>query len=113
MNCAWVQDHLLLYLAGELEPGQSASLIRHLERCQACAVMADKLAETAGQAEAALQTNVEAPAGLDARVMEVVRGLPAPRRSWRASFPRWPVLPRLALGATVLCLVVAGYFAGR
>jgi len=30
MNCAWVQERLLLYLAGELDPPRTARLIRHL-----------------------------------------------------------------------------------
>ena len=113
MNCAWVQERLLLYLAGELDPPRTARLIRHLERCPSCAAMAERLAETAGQVEAALPTAIEAPATLDARVMEIVRGLPAPRRSWPALLPRRKVLHRLALGSAVLALMIASFFAGH
>jgi anti-sigma factor RsiW len=113
MNCAWVKERLLLYLAGELEPGQTARLVRHLERCTPCHTMMESLAETAGRMEAALPTPIEPPATLDARVMEIVRGLPAPRRSWPGLLPRQRVLHRLALGAAALCLMTASFFAGR
>src|SRR5260370_40876888 len=110
MNCAWVKERLLLYLAGELEPGQTARLVRHLERCTPCHTMMESLAETAGRVEAALPTTIEPPATLDARVMEIVRGLPAPRRSWPGLLPRQRVLHRLAFGTVVLALMVASFF---
>jgi anti-sigma factor RsiW len=113
MNCAWVQERLLLYLAGELDPPQTARLLRHLEHCPSCTATAERLGETAGQVEAALPTAIEAPATLDARVMEVVRNLPAPRRAWPILFPRRPMLHRLALGSAVLTLMIASFFAGH
>ena len=88
MNCAWVQERLLLHLAGELDPQQRDGIDRHLERCPRCAAMAEALAETQEQLETALPTAVEAPLSLDARVMEAVRRLPPPRPSWRLAFPR-------------------------
>jgi anti-sigma factor RsiW len=112
MRCGWVQDRLLLYLSGELGPRQAARLVRHLEQCTACAALAEELAETQEKMEAVLRTQVAAPAALDARVMEVVRGLPVPRRSWDALFPRWRWDQGLALIAAALCLVVAGFSAG-
>lgn len=113
MNCAWVQERLLLYLVGELDPSQTPRLIRHLECCPTCTAMAEQLSETAGQVEAALPTAIEAPARLDARVMEAVRGLPAPRRSWPALLPRRRALHRLSLGSAVLALMVASFFTGH
>jgi anti-sigma factor RsiW len=104
---------LLLYLAGELEPSQTARLMRHLERCSTCTAAAEQLSETAARVEAALPTTIEAPATLDARVMEAVRGLPAPRRPWTALFPRPRLLHRLALGSAVLALMIASFFMGR
>src|SRR5438270_5445967 len=88
MNCAWVQERLLLYQAGELGSEQRDAVARHLERCPRCAAMAEALIETGEQLETALPTAVEAPASLDARVMDAVRRLPPPRRSWRFAFPR-------------------------
>jgi anti-sigma factor RsiW len=96
-----------------LDPSQTARLLRHLERCPGCTVVAERLSETAGQVEAALPTAIEAPARLDARVMETVRGLPAPRRAWTAMFPRRRVLHRLSLGSAVLALMIASFFTGR
>jgi anti-sigma factor RsiW len=113
MNCAWVRERMLLYLAGELDPPQAARLIRHLESCAACAAMAERLAETAGQVEAALPTTIEPPERLDARVMEVVRGLPAPRRPWPVPFPRQRIMHRLALAGAALSLMVVSFSAGR
>jgi anti-sigma factor RsiW len=113
MRCAWVQERLLLYLAGELEPGQAPRLLRHLERCAACVAMAEQLAETGARLETALPTTLEAPATLHDRVMDVVRGSPAPRRSWPAFFPRPRVLHRLAHGAAVLGLMATAFFGGR
>src|ERR1051326_152064 len=84
MNCAWVQERLPLYLAGELEPAQRSRLTRHLEQCAACTAMAEQLAETQEQMESALSTPIEAPASLDARVMAAVRSMPAPRPAWGA-----------------------------
>jgi anti-sigma factor RsiW len=63
--------------------------------------------------EAALPTPIEPPATLDARVMEIVRGLPAPRRSWPGLLPRQRVLHRLAFGTGVLALMVVSFFAGH
>lgn len=113
MNCAGVQERLLLYLAGELEASQAAPLLRHLERCPACSRMAERLSETTEQVEAVLPTAIEAPATLDARVMEAVRQLPAPRRPWTGLLPRRQTLSRLALAATLLMLVTASFFTGR
>src|SRR5260370_14355843 len=113
MNCAWVKERLLLYLAGELEPGQTARLVRHLERCTPCHTMMESLAETAGRGEAALPTPIEPPATLDARVMEIVRGLPAPRRPWPGLLPPPPVLHPLALRTLRLALTVASLLAGH
>src|SRR5438477_13157807 len=113
MNCARVRERMLLYLAGELEPPQTVRLIRHLERCPACAAMVERLAETAGQVEVALQAAVQAPATLDARVMDTIRQLPAPRRPWPALFPRPRVFHRLALSSAVAALLVVSFVAGR
>lgn len=113
MNCGWVQERLLLYLGGELEPAQTARLLRHLEHCPSCMAMAEKLSETAAQVEAALPTTIEAPDRLDARVMEVVRGLPAPRRFRPILLPHRLALRRLAFGAVMLGLMAASFFAGH
>jgi anti-sigma factor RsiW len=112
MNCAWVRERLLQYLVGELAPQQRVGLARHLERCARCAALAEQLAETQEQVEAALPTPVEAPASLDARVMDAVRRLPSPRASWRLTFPRARVRQRLALASATFCLMIASFAAG-
>ncbi len=113
MRCAWVQDRLVLYLAGELGPQETARLLRHLETCAACTTLAESLADTQEDMEAAMRTDLEAPPTLDARVMEAVRALPTPRRSWRVLVPQWDGRLRLALAGAALCLIVGGFFAGR
>jgi anti-sigma factor RsiW len=113
MNCAWVQERLLLYLAGELAPHQRARLARHLEQCARCAARAEQLAETQEQVETALPTSIEAPPSLDARVMEAVRRLPPPRSSWRLTFPRAGMRQRLGLASAALCLMIASFTAGN
>src|SRR5205814_8372910 len=87
MKCAWIQERLLLYLEGELRGWQAAQVQRHLERCDRCAEHAAMLAAAESQAEAALRVDHEAPAALDARVMEAVRRLPVPRRSCLPALP--------------------------
>src|SRR5262249_2598676 len=111
MRCAWVQERLLLYLDGELPPREAAGLVRHLERCAACTAQAESLAERQAPGDTSLATAIEAPAALDARVMEAVRGLPAPRRPWGAPLQRgW--LPRLAWVPAAVCLLMVGFYAG-
>ena len=69
MRCARVQDRLLLYLAGELEPREEEALRRHVESCSHCSAVAAELAETQELVASALRTTVTAPASLHARVM--------------------------------------------
>jgi len=113
MNCAWVQERLLLYQAGELGAEPREQITRHLERCPRCTAMAEALAETQEQVETALPTIVEAPASLDERVMAAVRSLPPPRRLPR--FAPWGagMQPRLALVAAACCLMLASFGAGE
>jgi anti-sigma factor RsiW len=113
MRCGWVQERLMLYLAGELRTQETARLLRHLDGCAACAAQVEALAETQERVEVAVRTDIEAPDRLVARVMESVRTLPAPRRSWRVLFPRWEWRPRLALASGALCLLLIGFAAGR
>jgi anti-sigma factor RsiW len=112
MNCAGVQERLLLYLAGELAPSERAGVARHLEQCARCAARAEQLAETQEWVEAALGAHVEAPSALDARVMEAVRRLPIPRPPRRLSWPRVSVRPGLASLSAVLCVGIAAFAAG-
>lgn len=112
MNCARVQEQLLLYLAGELTLEQKEAVARHLERCAPCAALAEGLSETGERVAAALPPIGEAPAALDARVMEAVRRLPAPRRPWQTLLPRRGLRQRLALTAAAACLLLAGFGTG-
>jgi anti-sigma factor (TIGR02949 family) len=113
MNCAWARDRLLLYLAGELEPREAEVLREHLESCARCAAEAEALAETEARVTRVLRSAVKAPTTLDARVMEVVRHLPPPRRSWLGLWVPWRVRRRVVALSAALSLVVAGYFVGH
>jgi anti-sigma factor RsiW len=113
MKCTWVQEHLVLYLAGELAAPETAQILEHLEMCAECMAQAEALAETQARLEAAIHTTVEAPTTLEARVMEVVRALPAPQRPWFRVLPRWGWRPSLALASAALCLLGLGFVIGR
>jgi anti-sigma factor RsiW len=89
-----------------------AGLHRHLENCAPCAALAEALAETQEQVGSALPTDQEAPASLDARVMEAVRGLPARRPTWNPFSPWGGARVRFAFAAAALGLVLLGFLAG-
>src|SRR5205823_7789806 len=113
MKCARVQDRLLLYLAGELEPREEGALRSHLESCPGCAAVAAELAETQELVTSALRTAVNAPATLQARVMAAARREPARRRRWAAFPPLWSWKQRFAATAVALCLLIGGYGLGH
>ena len=71
MRCAWVQDRLLLYLARELGAQEAEQVRAHLQKCALCAVQAEQLTEIQERVDIVLQTQAEAPARLEGRVMEV------------------------------------------
>jgi len=112
MRCVWAQERLLLYLAGELSPRETALLLRHLEGCEACTVLAEELAETQARVESSLQTDMEAPATLEASIMKAVREEPARRKPWRVSLPHGGWGWSLQWAAAALCLLVAGFALG-
>lgn len=113
MKCAWVQEHLVLYLAGELAAPETARILEHLETCANCMAEAEALAETQARLEAVIHTTVEAPSTLEARVMEAVSALPAPQQPGFRFLPRWGWRPSLALAGAALCLLGVGFFIGR
>jgi anti-sigma factor RsiW len=112
MNCGRVQERLLLYLAGELDPRERTGVAQHLEQCARCTALAEKLADTQEWVQAALATSVEASPALDARVMEAVRRLPIPRPPRHLALPRMRVRQRLALVSAVVCVGIAAFMAG-
>ena len=75
VTCRWVQDRLLIYLAGELDSRLAVKVVRHLERCGRCTRVAEELAEAQEMVEGALRTGsiIVAPPTLDERVMAAVR----------------------------------------
>jgi len=81
MRCAKVQDRLVLYLAGEVSPGEAARIIDHVSRCSGCMALAEDLAATQEQLVSVLRAKIEAPASLDARVMAAVRDLTANQKA--------------------------------
>jgi anti-sigma factor RsiW len=117
VRCAHVQDRLALYLAGELSQREKARVIAHLERCAACAALAEELAAAQERVTAAWSADVEPPATLDARVMAAVRALP-PQEPFRLnrlnrlnlaalnSWLPWGQWPRSVPMAALACLLV-------
>ncbi len=112
MKCRQVRARLLLFQEGELEPRESAQVRDHLRDCPRCGALAEALAETQDQVEAALSTAMAAPPTLEARVMATVRRLPERRLQWPAFAPPWSWQRRLATVGAALCLVPAGFLAG-
>jgi len=113
MKCRHVQARLPLFLGGELEPREAAALREHLRDCPHCGALAEALAETQEQVETVLCTAIPAPPTLEARVMATVRRLPARRLQWPAFTPPWSWQRRLVTAGAALCLVLAGFVAGR
>jgi len=74
--------------------------------------VAEQLAETQEQVDAALPTAIEAPPSLDARVMEAVRGCRPRGRQDASPFPRASVRQRLSLATAAFGLMVASFAAG-
>src|SRR5581483_9782987 len=112
MKCAWAQEQLLLYLAGELEPQITTKLLQHLEQCGQCAAMAERLAEMQAKVEASLQPSLQASASLDARIMDAVRSLPARKQIW-PELPDRTWFRRVSVVLTAACLLAIGFFLGR
>jgi len=113
MRCVRVQERLVLYLAGELTPRENSRLIGHIERCAACAALAEDLAATQERVESAWRTDVEPPATLDARVMAAVRALPPRQPSALARLPHWILQPRYAVAGALACLLLIGLLVWR
>ena len=123
INCEWVQERILLYGTEDLAAQEAQSVRRHLSHCASCAAAAQNLVDTAELVQNALQTTLEAPPTLQARVMSSVRATPqelARKTPARSSFkerflsffnaPRRA--PRLAMAAAALLIAVAGYSVG-
>jgi anti-sigma factor RsiW len=106
MRCAWVQERLLLYLARELGAQEAEQIRAHLQKCAVCAGQAEEFTKLQESVDSVLQTQAEAPARLEARVMEAVRALPAPRSSWLVRLFLPERRPRLVLAAGALSLLL-------
>lgn len=115
MRCHWVQERLLIYLAGEMDAREAAKLCRHLEKCAHCTTMAEALAETQETVEGVLRPPVATPPMLHARVMDAVEALPPRARcfSWPAFWPAFAGRQRLALASAALCFLVVGFLLGH
>jgi anti-sigma factor RsiW len=107
LTCRWVQDRVLVYLAGELDPVDSGRVWQHLERCTRCAGALEALAEAQDLVEGSLPTSVRAPERLQDQVMNTVRRQQAARASAGAGLRR-----RLSLAGAALGLLGAGYVGG-
>jgi anti-sigma factor RsiW len=114
MKCTRVQDRLLLYLAAELSPRETAGIINHVARCADCTAVAEELARTQERLVAALQTKIDAPTSLDARVMAALRELPVNQPLFNGFRPhvRRPLVYAASL-CFVIFIVLAGTIWGR
>lgn len=114
ITCRWVQDRLLIYLAGELDARLAAKLVRHLEKCGRCTRVAEELSEARETVEGAIHSlpPVATPATLEGRVLKAVRDLPPPQKRvgwWTASL--WgtnPPIRRTVAAAIALTVAFAG-----
>ena len=111
MNCNAVQDRLLLRQAGELPPGESGALDRHLERCPHCRRALQELTDIQAAVDKALPMQMQAPETLDFRVMGAIRQLSKPRFRWSYRI-RVSILKYLAPTAAALFLLLSGYGLG-
>jgi len=110
MTCRWVQDRLILYLAGEASQRDAAKVVRHLERCSACMSAAEALAEAQEAVANAVRTSVVPPSTLDQRAMAQVRSESLGRHWARARSPIG--LPRLVAACASACLLVLAFWSG-
>ena len=113
MNCTLVQERLLLYLAGELNQKEAASVVTHLARCAACSSLLEETAESRDMLREAVRTMVEPPASLDARILERVQSLPRRHFPWPVQNARWSGKRVFALSACAVLLLLLGYQWGR
>lgn len=121
MNCARIEQQLLLYLENELPPAEWQRVNLHLERCDRCAAEMEALLQTQEVVDGTLRVAASAPPALDGRVMAAVRELPVRHGRWIAlpsSFgARWRkptrTVLRTATAAAVLILAAGGFLAGR
>ena len=113
MKCEWVQERLLLYLAEELEPKESARVVTHMERCDACTSVLEELAESRDTLREAVRTTALPSESLGARIMQSVQASPRRLISWPVQLPVWRTREALAFAACALILVLSGYQWGR
>ncbi len=107
MTCDEVDARLTAWTDGTLDAEECARVAHHLERCEACASLANDLASIAAAARAL--PDLEAPAArlwdgiarrIETPVVALSAVLPAPRTPWRAGW--------LVAAAAALVLVTAG-----
>jgi len=113
MNCKWVQDRMLLYLADELEGREAARIGSHLERCEVCAALLEEFAESRDTLRDAVRTTVQPPASLDAHILETVQALPRRRFPWTVRLPDWNKKSVLSLVTGAALLLLIGFLWGH
>lgn len=113
MRCNWVQDRLLLFLAAELGNSETARVVSHLERCEACSALLDEISESQGSLRDAVSTTATPPESLDARIMERVESLPLRRFPWPVQMQIWDRRSILAFSACGAVLLLIGFQWGR
>jgi anti-sigma factor RsiW len=103
MNCDRAREELVAYLDGELGGGAAADVQRHLDRCPACKLEAEKLSATGGLLDiiSDIEPSAEFTAGTVQRAMKAPEQAPAPRL---LSVRR--LLPAAAAAAVILTVTL-------
>jgi len=111
--CADRKEVLLLYVYGELSPGDRLAWERHLETCSACCRERQRLVQLLSAARGALPAPAMPPEETEALQQRLTRSWMGDRSRpwWRRLFLGIPLRPLPALAAACLVLVAMGWFA--
>jgi len=113
MTCTWVHERLLLYLAEELSPTESARIVDHLAGCRDCNAALNELAASRDILREMIRTTAQPPASLDTRILQRVQSLHRRRFLWLDRLSLWTPKTVFAFSGCALVLVMAGYQWGR
>ena len=113
MNCTRVQERLLLYLAGELNPNETVRLVAHLAQCEECSTLLEETAENRDMLREAVRTMAQPPESLEARILERVKTLPQRHFPWAVQNALWSGKQVSILAASAVLLFLLGYQWGR
>jgi anti-sigma factor RsiW len=103
MTCATAHSLLESYIDGELDASQKAEVARHLNECEECSRMHNRLRNLGTELRASAP-RYEAPAHLRTRILADVRSAARPKSTWS-----WILPNSWAIAATVLLAVSLGW----